>query len=162
MTYPGSAALHKLDICGILLAAGRSERFGQDNKLLEPLSDGTPLITQAVRSMRNALDTVVVVLPQDSDALVKALKDEAVQIAINSEADVGMGNSLASGVTVSFNANGWIIGLADMPWIQPTTISQIKIRLQNGHNLVAPRYRSVRGHPVGFGQEYRNTLIQSP
>ena len=46
-----------------------------------------------------------------------------------------------------------------MPWIKASTISQIKTSLQDGKTLVAPRYRSVRGHPVGFGQKYRDTLL---
>ena len=31
--------------------------------------------------------------------------------------------------------------------------------LHNGHALVAPRYQYLRGHPVGFGQEYRDVLL---
>jgi molybdenum cofactor cytidylyltransferase len=147
-------------ICGIVLAAGRSQRFGQDNKLLEPLSNGLPLIIQAVRNMRSAIENIIVILPQNSEALTQSLKDEDVQIAINPEADVGMGNSLACGISASGEANGWIIGLADMPWIQAATISRIKTSLQNGQSLVAPRYRTVRGHPVGFGQKYRDTLLK--
>ena len=147
------------DICGILLAAGRSQRFGQSDKLLHPLSNGLPLITQAIRNMQSALDKIIVILPQDSEALTQALIDEAVQITINPEADYGMGNSLACGICASSEANGWIVALADMPWIQPNTINRIKIAMQNGRSLVAPRYRSVRGHPVGFGQEYRDTLL---
>ncbi len=146
-------------ICGILLAAGQSQRFGHTDKLLQPLSNGLPLITQAVRTMLTALDTVMVVVPPDHDALAKALKDEAVQITINPAAIAGMGNSLASGVTATNDAHGWIICLADMPWIQPTTINKIMTALRNGHPLVAPRYQNLRGHPVGFGREYRETLI---
>lgn len=160
MADTGSAISRTPDICGILLAAGQSQRFGQHNKLLQPLSNGLPLITQAVRTMRSALDMVAVIIPQDSEALVNALRDEVVQIIFNPEAEIGMGNSLACGVTATIEANGWIIGLADMPWIQPTTISRIKTSLQNGQSLVAPRYRSVRGHPVGFGQNYRDALLQ--
>ena len=159
MTKPGSTEPPKPDICGILLAAGRSQRFGQSDKLLQPLSNGLPLITQAVRNMRNALDTVVVILPQNSEALVNALKEENVQLTINPDADFGMGNSLACGINVSREANGWIIGLADMPWIQPSTITRVKTALQNGQSLVAPRYRSIRGHPVGFSEIYRDTLL---
>ena len=125
MTNTKPVVPRKPDICGILLAAGQSHRFGHSNKLLQPLSNGTPLITQAVRTMLTALDTVVVIVPPAADALANALKNEAVQITINPEAEDGMGKSLACGVTATIEANGWIIGLADMPWIQPSTISRI-------------------------------------
>lgn len=147
-------------ICGILLAAGQSQRFGHTDKLLQPLSNGLTLITQAVRTMLTALDSVVVVVPPEHDALAKVLKDEAVQITINPSAKTGMGNSLACGVSTRAEADGWIIGLADMPWIQSTTISRIMTALRNGHPLVAPRYQNLRGHPVGFDREYRETLLK--
>ncbi|NNF95653.1 MAG: nucleotidyltransferase family protein [Halobacteria archaeon] len=154
------AAAHQPEIRGILLAAGQSQRFGHSNKLLQPLSSGLPMITQAVRTMLTALDSVVVVVPPEHGALAKTLKDEAVQITINPVADDGMGSSLAWGVTATIEAHGWIIGLADMPWIQPATISRVMTALRHGHPLVAPRYRSLRGHPVGFGREYRDTLLK--
>jgi molybdenum cofactor cytidylyltransferase len=146
------------NICGILLAAGQSKRFGHSNKLLQPLANGLPLITQTVRTMLSVLGSVVVVVPPDHDDLKQVLQDETVQLTINPAADVGMGNSLACGATASNDADGWIIGLADMPWIKSTTLSKIITALHAGHPLVAPRYQNLRGHPVGFGREYRETL----
>jgi molybdenum cofactor cytidylyltransferase len=146
-------------ICGILLAAGRSQRFGHTDKLLQPLSNGLPLITQSVRTMLTAFETVVVVVPPEHEALAQVLKNEAVHITINPAASVGMGNSLACGVAATTEAHGWIIGLADMPWIQSTTLSKIITALRDGHPLVAPRYQNLRGHPVGFGREYLETLL---
>lgn len=146
-------------ICGILLAAGQSKRFGHTDKLLQPLSNGLPLITQTVRTMLTVLDTVMVVVPPEHEALAKLLNDEAVHLTINPVANVGMGNSLACGVTATSDALGWIICLADMPWIQATTLNKVMTALQDGHALVAPRYQNLRGHPVGFGREYRETLM---
>lgn len=146
-------------ICGILLAAGQSQRFGHADKLVQPLSSGLPLITQAVRTMLTALNSVVVVVPPEHEALANILKAEAVQITINPAAKAGMGNSLACGVAATIDADGWIIGLADMPWVQPVTINNILNAMHNGHSLVAPRYQNLRGHPVGFGCEYRETLL---
>ncbi len=146
-------------ICGILLAAGQSKRFGHADKLLQPLSNGLPLITQTVRTMLTVLDTVMVVVPPEHEALAKLLNDEAVHLTINPEAIIGMGNSLACGVTATSDALGWIICLADMPWIQATTLNKVMTALQDGHALVAPRYQNLRGHPVGFGREYRETLM---
>jgi len=146
-------------ICGILLAAGQSQRFGNADKLLQLLSNGLPLITQAVRTMLTALDSVMVVVPPEYDELAKVLKDETVHITINPAAIAGMGNSLACGVAATTEAHGWIICLADMPWIQPTTISMIMTALNNGNSLVAPRFHNLRGHPVGFGREYLETLL---
>ena len=146
------------NICGILLAAGQSQRFGDKNKLLQRLANGLPLITQTLRTMLAALDTVIVVVPPDSDTLINAIKDQTARIIINPKAEDGMAGSLATAITATPEADGWIIGLADMPWIQTNTINRIKAAMCNGHSLVAPRYQFLRGHPVGFGHEYQKDL----
>ena len=160
MPMDNSATAGAQKICGILLAAGQSQRFGHSNKLLQPLSNELPLVIQAVRTMLTALDSVVVVLPPEPDELANALRDEAIQITINPAANAGMGNSLACGVTATIDADGWVIGLADMPWVQPATIIRVITALRNGHPLVAPRYQNLRGHPVGFGRKYCDTLLK--
>ena len=147
------------ELCGILLAAGQSVRFG-NNKLLQPLPDGTPLITQTVRNMRTVLDKVVVVVPPQHTVLSDALESQAVELIVNAKASEGMGSSLACGIAACREVNGWVIGLADMPWIQPATIQQIVLALREGRSLVAPRYQDQRGHPVGFHHRFGAKLIK--
>ena len=146
------------ELCGILLAAGQSRRFGQ-NKLLHPLADGTPLICQAIRNMRPAVDRLIVVVPPKHTLLAGMVANESVELIVNPQATDGMGRSLACGVAASLEAAGWIIGLADMPWIQPATIRQIVSALDDGQELVAPRYHDRRGHPVGFHHRFGIELI---
>jgi len=147
------------ELCGILLAGGQSVRFG-NNKLLQPLPDGTPLICQAVRNMRAALDKVIIVVPPEHSTLAGLLEKESVELTINHHASEGMGSSLACGVEACLEAQGWIIGLADMPWIQPATISQVAIALREGRALVAPHYQGQRGHPVGFQYRFGADLLE--
>ena len=57
----------------IILAAGRSERFGTDNKLLHPVN-GEPMIRVTVERILNAnLGDVVVVTGHDADQVERAL-----------------------------------------------------------------------------------------
>jgi molybdenum cofactor cytidylyltransferase len=65
-----------------------------------------------------------------------------------------MGASLACGVRASAEADGWIIALADMPFIQSATIDAIVRALEQGAAIAAPVHEGKRGHPVGFGREY--------
>ncbi len=146
------------EICGILLAAGQSQRFGQ-NKLLQPLPDGTPLLTRTVQNMRPAVDRLIVVASQHAP-LDGILDDIEVELIINPAATDGMGSSLACGVTACLDADGWIIGLADMPWIPPAITKQIASALREGWSLVAPRYQQQRGHPVGFHHQYGAELAR--
>ena len=147
------------ELCGILLAAGQSVRFG-NNKLLQSLPDGTPLITRAVRNMRPAVDRLIVVVPPKHTLLAGMVANEDVELIVNPQATDGMGRSLACGVAASLEAAGWIIGLADMPWIQPATIRQIVSALDDGQELVAPRYHDRRGHPVGFHHDFGPELLK--
>lgn len=146
------------DICGILLAAGQSLRFGQ-NKLLQPLPDGTPLLTQTVNNMHPGVDRLIVVVPPQHAPLAEILDTDRVEMIINNAASDGMGSSLACGVAASLEADGWIIGLADMPWIPSSIIKRVASALHEGWPLVAPRYQQQRGHPVGFHHRFAPELL---
>ena len=52
-----------------------------------------------------------------------------------------------------------MIALADMPFVSPATVRAITEQLRNGASIAAPYYRGRRGHPVGFGQQYRTQLL---
>ena len=57
------------------------------------------------------------------------------------------------------HADGWIVALADMPWIAPATVVHIRTALERGAGLVAPFHHGQRGHPVGFGKNFRDELL---
>ena len=144
-------------IAGVLLAAGRGRRFG-GQKLLAPLADGVPLGVAAATSLHAAVtDVVAVVHPADLE-LVQRLAATGVRIVECPQAEAGMGVSLAAGVAATADAGGWLIALADMPYIRPDTIRQLAAVLADGAALVAPCYRGERGHPVGFGAEFGPAL----
>jgi molybdenum cofactor cytidylyltransferase len=65
-----------------------------------------------------------------------------------------MGASLACGVSESADADGWIVALADMPWIAPNSIVAVADALREGADIVATRFNGQRGHPVGFSKKY--------
>ena len=64
-----------------------------------------------------------------------------------------MGASLAAGVAARPQAGGWIIALADMPWIAPETITQVANAV-DPHGCVALFHAGQRGHPIGFGADF--------
>ena len=146
-----------MGIAGILLAAGSARRFGTP-KLLHPLHDGLPVAAAAAQSLVQVLpNTLAVVKPGDHD-LIQVFTELGLHIVENPLADEGMGTSLAAGINATAMADGWLIALADMPWIQPTTISALADRLENGAPMVAPVYAGRRGHPAGFSSRWRQPL----
>lgn len=146
-------------IAGILLAAGRSRRFGA-NKLIHPLADGTPMAVAAARHLIAVLpDTLAVVDAVDSE-VAGLLRDEGLHVVVNPQALVGIGASIACGVDARHDAGGWVIALADMPFIPAGIIQQVVRRLEQGAEMVAPVYRGRRGHPVGFSGRHADNLLQ--
>ncbi|MGE5103289.1 MAG: nucleotidyltransferase family protein [Betaproteobacteria bacterium] len=151
-------------IVGILLAAGRATRFGGD-KLLAPLvqgaadvAPGTPIgVASALHLVAALPRSLAVVRPGDA-GLAAALRATGLSIVECDNADEGMGASLACGVAASRDADGWIVALADMPWIRSSTILAVAQAIEHGDDLAAPFYQGRRGHPVGFARRHYGTL----
>ena len=143
---------------GILLAAGAARRFGGD-KLLVPLADGTPLGVASCRALGATLGRVFAVVRPGDHTLAALLAESGAHVVHCARADEGMGASLACGVAASADAQGWIVALADMPWIAHATIRAVADAIAAGASLAAPSYRGVRGHPVGFASGHREALL---
>jgi len=136
-------------ITGILLAAGLGARFGA-HKLLASLADGTPLAVAAARPLRRAVDEVLAVVRPGDAGLSALLLAEGLRVVECAQAELGMGHSLAAGVAASPGASGWVIALADMPYIKDATIAGVARAVAAGALMAAPFHRDRRGHPVGF------------
>jgi len=149
-------------IRGILLAAGYSKRFGS-NKLLQALpagtpEAGTPIGLAAARHLVDALPESIAVVRPRAQKLGQMLRDAGCTTVVCKNAGEGMGTSLAAGVRAAPDAGGWVIALADMPFLRPETIRVIARALSEGAAIAAPAYRGERGHPVGFARQFFEEL----
>ena len=144
-------------IVGVLLAAGSAIRFGGD-KLLAPLVDGTPIGVAALRNLAPAVDVVLAVVRPGDSALAAALAAGGARVTVCPRAAEGMGASLAWGVRAAPIAAGWLIALADMPWIQTVTISRVADAVRAGAPIAAPSWKDSRGHPVGLASRFFGEL----
>lgn len=136
-------------IIGILLAAGTSRRFGAD-KLTHILPDGDQVAVHACRNLLAGTDRVLAVVRPGSEELAARLQAEGAEVRICNNAEQGMGASLAFGIHARPEAAGWLVALADMPWITPATIRKVADALRLGALIAAPCWQGQRGHPVGF------------
>lgn len=156
------------EIAAVVLAAGASRRFGAD-KLLYPVKtrDGVmPLIARSLVPWLEAFAQVTVVVRADSDELRRQVeqalgpaKTAAILWCICPDSVLGMSASLAAGVAYNHNADGWVIGLADMPHVPTTAIAAVRRAIATGAPLAAPCCDAQRGHPVGFAAHYRDELL---
>ena len=143
-------------IVGLLLAAGASSRFGAD-KLLHDLPHGVPMAVQAARHLKAVLPDVIAVVRPGGD-LERRLGAEDVAVVVCERADEGMGASLACAVRAAREADGFVVALADMPFVRPSSILAVRDALAAGAALAAPYWRARRGHPVGISARFRPVL----
>jgi molybdenum cofactor cytidylyltransferase len=113
----------------------------------------------SARSLSAAMSHVVAVVHQGDERLYAALRAENVEVVVCENADEGMGASLACAVRAAKDADGWVIALGDMPFIQPETIAAVAEQVANGAVIVAPKYSGTRGHPVGFIKQFGPELM---
>jgi len=120
----------------VVLAAGRSERFkaasGGQHKL-DTMLQGRSVLERTLANVKASG------LPFH---VVRAV--DMVHIE-----DAGMGDSIATGVAATQDANGWLILPADLPLVMPKTLLALAIELAS-HEVVVPVHENQRGHPVGF------------
>jgi molybdenum cofactor cytidylyltransferase len=145
-------------IVGLLLAAGSASRFGSD-KLRHALPHGVPIAVQAARVFKLELSRVVAVVKPGSAELVDALKEEGCEVVVCENAAEGMGASLACAARAAGEADGYLVALGDMPFLRRTSIAAVRDALVNGAPLVAPYFRTRRGHPVGIGKRFYEELL---
>jgi molybdenum cofactor cytidylyltransferase len=138
-------------LVGILLAAGSGTRFGGD-KLVARVS-GESIALAACRHLMTAVPEVIAVVRPADTPLLSMLEAAGARVVACADAQDGMGASLACGVQAAIDAAGWIVALADMPWIRVDTISRVAAAVGQGAYIAAPFYEGARGHPVGFGAQ---------
>ena len=132
----------------VILAAGRGARFGSDKRRASGPWDG-PLLHHVIGLYRPLFGRLAVVIGPDDPFGAEACTRFSAVPLVNPEAEQGMGRSLAVGADwlIGQGAACAVIGLADMPWIAPSTISAVaKSGLDSGRP-VAPVHAGKIGFP---------------
>lgn len=149
----------KQELTGILLAAGCSSRFGS-NKLHQVIESDTPMAVLAARNLVSVLPYSIAVVREEDHMLPPLLEEAGLRVVINPDAKQGMGTSIAAGVKASDDSAGWMIALADMPFIPGAIIQHLIDELLRLKTIVAPTYQGQRGHPVGFDRVFSSELME--
>jgi molybdenum cofactor cytidylyltransferase len=147
-------------IVGLLLAAGSASRFGSD-KLHHKLPHGVAIAVQAARQLRGEIAQVTAVVRPGAEELASSLSGEGCKVVQCANAADGMGASLACAAKAAGEAAGYLVALADMPFIRRSTIAAVRDALAAGAPLAAPYFRARRGHPVGISGRFFHDLLRS-
>ncbi|MEE8059750.1 MAG: nucleotidyltransferase family protein [Pseudomonadales bacterium] len=151
-----------LPVSAIMLAAGRSQRFGSDKRLF-PVASGSMLQQSLSKPLLLNIPTLLLLHPDDhthlGDLLGDAVDHPQLNIGYADDAEKGMGHSLACAVSSLKDIKAVLIMLADMPWLQVETIDRLLQHYVEG-NIVLPRYQGQSGHPVLFSKHWFPALQQ--
>ena len=156
-TYTGTAASvisppmpPAKPIFAVVLAAGRSERFGS-TKLIAELrwrSAGTSRPRGGTRSCIG--ENVLLIAGHEADRIVDAAGDEARFIVVNEDFASGMGTSIAAAVRVlAHRADAILLVLADQALITASHLQALCRRLGRRRRL--DRCDSLRRHAGSAG-----------
>lgn len=149
-------------IAALILAAGRSRRFGAGNKLLADL-EGKPVLAHTLAAVTNArFDQLLLVTGHDHDAMTEIAQGFSVDAIRAPDAGEGMGASIAAGVArVAPNIDGLAILPGDMPLITPQTL-QILAQTFTAHDgrliVHAADRDGAQRNPVLWPREYFTQL----
>ena len=153
-------------ISAVILAAGESRRMGKQNKLLLPIG-GEALLVKLVKSVcASDVGQVLVVIGHEAEKIRRELNNFPLSFVYNPNFIEGMTTSIKSGVKkVSPDCDGFLICLADMPFINTPEINKlihayVQNRIKEKRLIVVPVFQGHRGNPVLFSSEFRNDILE--
>ncbi len=142
----------------MLLAGGAARRFGA-NKILARLTSGEQVGLCAAARLATAVEAMLVVVRADDELTAAAFGSAGYRVVPCADAASGMAHSLACGVAASRDSAAWMVALADMPWILPTTLTLLAACWRREDNIIVPRCATQAGHPVIFPARFRDELV---
>ncbi|TDO16495.1 MULTISPECIES: nucleotidyltransferase family protein [Halomonas] len=146
-------------LVALVMAAGRSRRFGGADKRRAVLPDGRNLLASSCQLAREAFADVRVVLREEDDPLALGLVDPALGVVRAPGGDAGLGASLADAFTalgrdpLLADCLAAAVLLGDMPAIAPDTLRRLR-DLAGRELILRPCQGGRPGHPVLFGRAF--------
>ncbi len=142
-------------IAAIVLAAGRSIRMGDVNKLLAGF-DGEPMLARALAQVEaTGIEPIYVVIGHQAEDVRAVLSGHDVRFVHNENYQNGLSASVIAGVSaVGDNIDGVLIILGDMPLVGVSDIAALVAAFKGRADICLPVWKGKRGNPVLWGREY--------
>lgn len=142
-------------IPAIVLAAGRSSRFGRPKALL-PDDAGQPFAARLAAAFKaGGAESLVIVSRPDDEDLRRAIEPflPFARVIENADPDRGQLSSLLEALDAVDRpgVRGIMLTLVDMPLVQPSTVERLRdVAFHCAAAIVRPVHRGRHGHPVVF------------
>lgn len=141
----------------ILLAAGLSERMGE-NKLLLPYK-GRTIIESTLNAIQHICDRIIVVVGNDKERVMDVLSSYNVEFLYNPEYKTGQRSSTIAGIESVDDDFAVLPG--DLPLLEEKDVEGIFSLLSN-YSISRAFYNDIPGHPVAYRKENRERLLSFP
>lgn len=139
----------------MILAAGRSSRFGRSKALLPVEPAGPTFAARLISRFRAAAVEEVLVVGRPNDAPLRdVVEAAAARFIVNADADRGQLSSLVAALDAidARAVRGVIVMPVDIPLIEAATIATIRDAFLHGACPIArATHHGRHGHPVIFG-----------
>jgi molybdenum cofactor cytidylyltransferase len=147
----------------IILAAGNSSRFGSIKQLLQ--FNNKTLVQHVIDEATDAeLSPVIVVTGANAGEVSEGIENKKATIVFNEHWKEGMASGIVTGlhnaITINDKIENIIIAVCDQPFISSSLFKQLlKMRHDNGQNIVACTYADIAGTPVLFNKKCFDALM---
>ena len=151
-------------IAAVVLAAGASRRFGEDNKLLARI-DGRTLIERVVNALAvGGVTDIVVVTGHDRTAVETALRGRPVRFVHNANWETGMGSSIGAGIAaLDKSAAGALVAPGDVPLLTAPLVASLIGAFVDTERIVYPATQSgEQRNPVLWPRRHFGALLALP
>lgn len=145
----------------VVLAAGRSQRFGS-NKLLEKVNDKTMIEKVVDATFKSKVDKVVVVIGFEAEKITEALAAYNCAFILNEEYEKGQSYSVIAGVAaVARESEAVLILPGDIALITSKAIDQVVDEYWISRDpIVVASYKGRLGHPILFGKGLLKEVLE--
>jgi molybdenum cofactor cytidylyltransferase len=150
-------------VAAIVLAAGRSSRMGEQNKLLAAVGDNSMIQRVVDAALKAEISSTTVVTGCQSEEVRKQLQGRDVTFVHNADYREGIAGSLKLGLSsLPEDIDGVMILLADMPFINSAHINELiaEFNPATERDIVAPIREGRLGNPIIWSARYIPAMMK--
>ena len=140
-------------IIALVLAAGRSMRMGQQNKLLLKFNDKSMVGHLVDQLALSTVDDIIVITGNEAEAVRKSISGK-VKFIDNPDYAEGLSTSVKAGIAaLGADVDGVMICLGDMPYILARDYDKLIVAYEEG-NIITPTTGGKIGNPLIFARNF--------
>lgn len=150
------------NVIALLMAAGQSRRFGNNDKRKAQLPGGQPLLVESYQRIATAFPQTFVVL-QQGEAPESFGLSALTSVIAAPHAQNGLGASLADAFRAInsdpslADVDAVAVCLGDMPLVSSATLTALA-HASSAHTIIRPALQGNPGHPVIIGRRFWDAM----